>query len=130
VLVRRSMLDVVQNGTAKSINGAFVPVNRKGQSVGKPLIIAGKTGTGDQRFQTYGPGGRVISSRSVSRSATFVFLLGDRYFGTVTVHVREPYAARYSFTSALSLRVLRSLAPQITSMVAPGSDAALLRCEN
>ncbi|MDE4920943.1 MULTISPECIES: transglycosylase domain-containing protein [Cupriavidus] len=130
MLVRRSMLDVVQNGTAKSINGAFVPLNRKGQAVGAPLIIAGKTGTGDQRFQTYGPGGRVISSRSVSRSATFVFLLGDRYFGTVTIHVREPYAARYSFTSALSLRVLRSLAPQITAMVAPGSDATLLRCEN
>jgi len=130
VLVRRSMLDVVQNGTAKSINGAFVPLNRKGQAMGPSLMIAGKTGTGDQRFQTYGPGGRVISSRSVSRSATFVFLLGDRYFGTVTVHVREPYAARYSFTSALSLRVLRSLAPQITAMVAPGSDATLLRCEN
>lgn len=129
VLVRRSMLDVVQNGTAKSINGAFVPLNRKGQPQGAPLQIAGKTGTGDQVFQTYGPGGRVIASRTVNRSATFVFLLGDRYFGTVTLHVREPYAARYSFTSALAVRVLRTLGPQITAMAAPGSDATLLRCQ-
>lgn len=129
-LVRRSMLDVVENGTAKSIRGAFVPTYKKGQGPGTPLLIAGKTGTGDQRFQTYGPGGRVISSRSVNRSATFVFLLGDRYFGTVTIHVREPYAARYVFTSALAVRVLRSLAPQVTAMAAPGGDAPLLRCRN
>ncbi|WP_313839244.1 transglycosylase domain-containing protein [Cupriavidus sp. SZY C1] len=130
-LVRRSMLDVVQAGTAKSINGAFVPVNRKGQPQGAPLAVGGKTGTGDQRFQTYGPGGRVISSRAVNRSATFVFVIGERYFGTVTVHVREPYAARYVFTSALAVRVLRSLAPQISAMAAPGSnDATLLRCRD
>lgn len=129
-LVRRSMLDVVQAGTAKSINGAFVPLNRKGQPQGAPLVVGGKTGTGDQRFQTYGSGGRVISSRAVNRSATFVFVIGERYFGTVTVHVREPYAARYSFTSALAVRVLRSLAPQITAMAAPGSDATLLRCRD
>lgn len=128
-LVRRSMLDVVQNGTARSINGAFVQLNRKGQPQGAPLLVAGKTGTGDQVFQTYGPGGRVIASRTVNRSATFVFLVGDRYFGTVTLHVREPYAARYSFTSALAVRVLRALAPQITAMASPGSDVTLLRCQ-
>lgn len=130
LLVRRSMLDVVQAGTAKSINGAFVPVNRKGQAQGAPLLVGGKTGTGDQRHQTYGSGGRVIASRAVSRSATFVFVIGDRYFGTVTVHVSEPYAARYVFTSAIAVRVLRALAPQITAMAAPGSDATLLRCRD
>lgn len=129
-LVRRSMFDVVQAGTAKSINGAFVPLNRKGQPQGAPLQVGGKTGTGDQRYQTYGPGGRVISSRAVNRSATFVFVIGERYFGTVTVHVREPYAARYSFTSALAVRVLRSLSPQITAMASPGGDATLLRCRD
>lgn len=126
-LVRRSMFDVVESGTAKSIRGAFTPVSRPGQP-GAPLMIGGKTGTGDQRFQTYGPGGRVISSRSVNRSATFVFLLGDRYFGTVTIHVREPYAARYAFTSALAVRVLRSVAPQVAAMAAPGATTALQRC--
>ncbi|CAG2145590.1 hypothetical protein LMG31506_03216 [Cupriavidus yeoncheonensis] len=125
-LVRRSMLDVVERGTAKSIAGAFVAPGKGG----KPIAIAGKTGTGDQRFQTYGPGGRLISSRSVNRSATFVFTLGERFFGTVTLNVREPYAARYSFTSALAVRVLRYLAPQVASMAVPGGEQALLRCRD
>ncbi|WP_423199526.1 MULTISPECIES: transglycosylase domain-containing protein [unclassified Cupriavidus] len=129
-IARRSMLDVVENGTARSIRGAFVPSAKVGHPPAMPLPIAGKTGTGDQRFQTYGPGGRLISSRTVNRSATFVFLLGERYFGTVTLHVSEPYAARYTFTSALAVRVLRTLAPQVTAMATPASDATLLRCRD
>ncbi|WP_439672945.1 transglycosylase domain-containing protein (plasmid) [Cupriavidus necator] len=125
-VVRRSMLDVVERGTARSILGAFVVPGRGGA----PLPVAGKTGTGDQRLQVYGPGGRLIASRSVTRSATFVFTLGERYFGTVTVHAREPYAARYSFTSALAVRVLRYLAPQVAAMATPGSEQALLRCRD
>ncbi|KWR74647.1 transglycosylase domain-containing protein [Cupriavidus sp. IDO] len=125
-LVRRSMLDVVERGTARSIQGAFV-MQGKG---GAPLPVAGKTGTGDQRFQVYGPGGRLISSRSVTRSATFVFVLGERFFGTVTISVREPYAARYSFTSALAVRLLRYMAPQVAAMATPNSDRALLRCRD
>jgi len=125
VVVRRSMLDVVERGTAKSIRGAFTVPGRDGAT----LAVAGKTGTGDQRFQVYGRGGRLIASRSVNRSATFVFTLGDRFFGTVVVNAREPYAARYSYTSALAVRVLRAIAPQISSM-APGGDRALLRCRD
>ncbi|RDK05644.1 transglycosylase domain-containing protein [Cupriavidus lacunae] len=125
VVVRRSMLDVVEGGTAKSIRGAFTVPGRNGAT----LTVAGKTGTGDQRFQVYGPGGRLLSSRSVNRSATFVFTLGDRFFGTVVVNAREPYAARYSYTSALAVRVLRAIAPQISAM-APGGDRALLRCRD
>ncbi|WP_042880310.1 transglycosylase domain-containing protein [Cupriavidus necator] len=124
-LARRSMLDVVERGTAKSIRGAFTVPGQNGTT----LEVAGKTGTGDQRFQVYGPGGRLISSRSVTRSATFVFTLGERFFGTVVVTVREPYAARYSFTSALAVRVLRAIAPQVSAM-APGGDRALLRCRD
>ncbi len=130
VLVRRSMLDVVESGTARSIRGAFVPPARPGQPAGAPVPVAGKTGTGDQRFQVFGPGGRTISSRSVTRSATFVFILGDRFFGTVTVHVGEPDAAKYAFTSALAVRLLRSLAPQVAMMATPGNDAPLLRCRD
>ncbi|MCY1227880.1 hypothetical protein D9M72_401710 [compost metagenome] len=124
-VVRRSMIDVVEGGTARSIRGAFTMPGRNGAT----LTVAGKTGTGDQRFQVYGPGGRLISSRSVNRSATFVFTLGDRFFGTVVVNAREPYAARYSYTSALAVRVLRAIAPQISAM-APGGDRALLRCRD
>jgi len=125
-VVRHSMLDVVERGTAKSILGAFV-VPGKG---GAPLPVAGKTGTGDQRFQVYGPGGRLISSRSVTRSATFVFILGERFFGTVTISAREPYAARYSYTSALAVHLLRYMAPQVAAMAAPGSNQPLLRCQD
>ncbi|MGX6564754.1 transglycosylase domain-containing protein [Cupriavidus necator] len=125
-VVRRSMLDVVERGTAKSILGAFAVPGKNGA----PLPVAGKTGTGDQRFQVYAPGGRLISSRSVTRSATFVFTLGERYFGTVTLSVREPYAARYSFTSALAVRLLRYMAPQVAAMATPGSQQALLRCRD
>ncbi len=117
-VVRRSMIDVVEGGTARSIRGAFTMPGRDGAT----LTVAGKTGTGDQRFQVYGPGGRLISSRSVNRSATFVFTLGDRFFGTVVVNAREPYAARYSYTSALAVRVLRAIAPQISAM-APAATA-------
>lgn len=105
-LARRSMLEVVESGTARSLNGVF-PAG---------MALGGKTGTGDHRHMSYGRGGYVIGSRAVSRSATFVFVLGDRYFGTVTLHVRGRESARYSFTSALATRLLRGLAPTIVQM--------------
>ena len=51
----------------------------------------------------------------MSRAATFVFFLGDRFFGVVTAYVMGAEAARYSFTSALPVQVLKSLAPILTS---------------
>ncbi|HJV61018.1 MAG TPA: transglycosylase domain-containing protein, partial [Albitalea sp.] len=83
-VVRRALLTVVEEGTAKRLKGALV---RRDGSV---VEIGGKTGTGDHRFDTYGPGGRLISSRVVNRSATLVFLIGDRYFGTMMAYVHEP----------------------------------------
>jgi hypothetical protein len=125
-VVRRSMLDVVERGTAKAIQGAFVVPGMGGA----PLPVAGKTGTGDQRFQVYGPGGRLIASRSVTRSATFVFVLGERFVGTVTISAREPYAAKYSFTSALAVHLLRYMAPQVAAMAESGSGQPRLRCRD
>ncbi len=125
-LVRRSMLEVVEGGTARSIRGAFVMPGKGGA----PLPVAGKTGTGDQRFQAYAPGGPLIASHSVTRSATFVFVVGEHFFGTVTISAREPHAARYSYASALVVRLLRYMAPQVAAMVAPGSDQPLLRCRD
>jgi membrane peptidoglycan carboxypeptidase len=91
---RRALLDVVNNGTARRLKEAVR--DAKGQAI----EIAGKTGTGDHRFQVIGRGGRVIAERKVERTATFVFTLGDRYFGTLVAYVREPHAAHYRFTSA------------------------------
>ncbi|MCA7083578.1 transglycosylase domain-containing protein [Cupriavidus sp. DB3] len=118
-LARRSLLDVVEGGTARSAQGAF-PADRG-------MALGGKTGTGDHRHMVFGRGGYVIASRAVSRSATFVFTIGERYFGTVTLHVRGPHAARYSFTSALSVRLLRGLAPTIVAMD-PQAGPATLAC--
>ena len=60
------------------------------------------------------PDCRLTRSRVVSRAATFVFFLGDRFFGVVTAYVTGPEAARYQFTSALPVQVLKSLAPILT----------------
>ncbi|HEU0201807.1 MAG TPA: hypothetical protein VFR86_15415 [Burkholderiaceae bacterium] len=61
------------------------------------------------RFELYGRSGRLISSRVVNRPVTFVFLIGNRYFGTMMVYVPEPHAAKYRFTSALPAQLLKSM---------------------
>lgn len=121
-VVRRSLTDVVEGGTARRLKGGLR------QSGGKPVEVGGKTGTGDHRFETYGPGGRLVSSRVVSRSATFVFLLGDRFFGTMTAYVSEPYAANYKFTSAISVQLLKSLTPTLLPMMDGAASGNSLAC--
>lgn len=102
---RRTLGLVVQGGTARRLDRVFTAAD------GTALAVGGKTGTGDHRFETYGRGGVLLSSRVVSRSGTFVFFLGDRHFGTITAYVKGPEAAQYRFTSALPTQVLKSLAP-------------------
>jgi len=99
--------DVVERGTAARLRGAFV------DSTGAPIWIGGKTGTGDNRFDTFGRGRRLLSSRAVSRTAAFAFCLSDRYYGVVTASVLGPEADQYAFTSVLPVEVLRRLAPTI-----------------
>jgi hypothetical protein len=113
-IVRRALLEVVEQGTARRAAGTFVVPG------GAVLALGGKTGTGDHRFDVYGKGGRLLSSRVVDRTATFAFLLGDRHFGTVMIHAHEPDAAGFRFTSALAVQVLKSLAP--TLLPALGQD--------
>jgi len=84
---------------------------------GGPLIVGGKTGTGDNRFDTFRNGRQLSSSRVVDRTATFVFFLGDRYYGTVTAYVSGAAAARYKFTSALAVQLLKSMAPQLQPLI-------------
>ena len=110
-VVHRMLGEVVQGGTAKRLaEGMTFPD-------GKTLDVYGKTGTGDQRFEVFAKGGRLIESRKVNRTATFVFVIGDRFYGTLTAYVHEPYAARYEFTSAMSVQLLKSLAPVLQPLL-------------
>ena len=105
--------DVVANGTARRVKAAFVGHD------GQTLLVGGKTGTGDQRFEVYGAGGRLIESRFVNRSATFVFNIGERYFGSMTAYVNGPDSENYDFTSALPVQLLTVLAPTLMKMLDP-----------
>ncbi len=119
--VRRALMGVVADGTARRLNGAYTASN------GSLLAVGGKTGTGDNRFDRFGRGGGMISSRVVDRTATFVFFLGDRFFGTVTAYVPGHDAARFSFTSALAVQLLKVLEPELKPLIdAPRGGPALV----
>lgn len=106
-LLRQVLAEVVDKGTAIRAANAFVGAR------GKPVVVGGKTGSGDNRFVVVGPGGVKLASRSVNRTATFVFYIGDRYFGVITAFVNGKAASDYRFTSSLPLAVLKTLAPAI-----------------
>jgi hypothetical protein len=93
-------------------------------------VAGGKTGTGDHRYVVYGKNGSVVESRVVSRAATFVFMLDDRYFGVVTAYVPGPEAARFHFTSALPVRIAGLLIPaleRLASSPAPDRPSSAAR---
>ena len=94
--------------------------------------MGGKTGTGDQRFDVYGAGGRLIESRYVNRSATFVFNIGERFYGSMTAYVRGPESKNYDFTSALPVQLLVSLAPSLMPLIeAPApAEGVAKQCTN
>ena len=109
--LRYLMHDVVRFGTGRRVFNAFK------RSDGTHLLVGGKTGTGDHRFETYGPGGKVLTSRVVNRTATFVFWIGDRFFGVLSAHVPGEEAENYDFTSSLTTQLLKSLAPALMPML-------------
>ena len=127
-VARAALARVVEGGTAKRLQGVFR------RDDGSPLTVGGKTGTGDHRFQTFGKGGVLLSSRVVSRSGTFVFYLGDRYFGVLTAYVKGADAEDYQFTSGLPAQLLKVLAPKLapalnreptgSTACAPAKDAS------
>jgi len=58
--LRRALAGVVATGTANRVRGVYVG------SDGTPLPVGGKTGTGDNRFESFGPGHqRVEAVRSI-----------------------------------------------------------------
>jgi membrane peptidoglycan carboxypeptidase len=116
-VVRRALVDVVEQGTARGLDAALA---REG---GTSHVIGGKTGTGDHRYDIFAPGGRLIESRVVERTATFVFEIDDRFFGTMTAYVAGPRAARYEFTSALPVRLLGILLPALSPLIDRAPEA-------
>jgi hypothetical protein len=49
----------------------------------------------------------------INRTATFVFYVGDRYYGVLTAVVLGKDAGAFRFTSALPVSVLKLLAPSL-----------------
>jgi membrane peptidoglycan carboxypeptidase len=117
-IARALLIEVVAQGTGRRARGAF------SDPVGQELKVGGKTGTGDHRFEHYGADGRLIRSAVISRTATFVFFIGDRFFGTITAFVEGSEAAKYGFTSALATQLLKALAPAIRPLLDGGQPVA------
>ncbi|HYB69276.1 MAG TPA: hypothetical protein VEH80_01325, partial [Candidatus Bathyarchaeia archaeon] len=68
-----------------------------------------------------------VESRVVSRAATFIFLLDERYFGAVTAYVPGAEAARFHFTSALPVRILGQLLPALDRLSTPAAPLTASR---
>ncbi|OLF51698.1 transglycosylase domain-containing protein [Pseudomonas chlororaphis] len=120
VALRGALSQVVDAGTAKRVSGSFKLAD------GTPLAMGGKTGTGDNRIEAIGSGGRILSSKSINRTATFVFYIGEHHFGTLTAYVPGASAQAFKFTSALPVQVLKGMAPILTPYLQPGSSTQCL----
>ena len=118
--MREALSQVVDAGTAKRVSGSFKTPD------GTALAMGGKTGTGDNRIEAIGSGGRILSSKSINRTATFVFYIGDHHFGTLTAFVPGRTAEAFKFTSALPVQVLKGMAPILTPYLQPGRNTECL----
>jgi hypothetical protein len=105
------MIGVVDGGTAGRLNGIYTDAESK------PLVVGGKTGTGDHRKEIYGAGGRLIESKFISRAAVFTFFLGDRFFGVITAYVQGNNAGLYHFTSSLPVQIVKFLKPTLSPLI-------------
>lgn len=117
-LVRKQLIGVVENGTGRRVYGGVKLAD------GTVLPIGGKTGTGDNRFKVFGKSGNLVDSRAVNRTATFVFMIGDCFFGTVTAFVPGKASANYNFTSALAVQVLKDLEPRLKPLLQRTEEAS------
>ncbi len=115
-VARAALIDVAENGTARALQG-FVK-----RPDGSRHLVGGKTGTGDHRFEVYASPGHLISSRVVNRVATFVFMIDDRFYGTITAFVPGEQAAQYEFTSGLPVRLLGALMPTLAPLLDGAPD--------
>ncbi|OQR29061.1 glycosyl transferase family 51 [Pseudomonas sp. Bc-h] len=113
--MREALSQVVDAGTARRVSGSFKTLD------GTTLAMGGKTGTGDNRIESFGSGGRIIASKAINRTATFVFYIGDNHYGTLTAYVPGRTAESFKFTSALPVQVLKGMAPILNRYLEPGT---------
>lgn len=121
-VARGAMIGVVEGGTARRLQRIYRNID------GGLLVLGGKTGTGDHRYRTIGPGGVRLSERVMNRAATFVFFLGERHFGVMTAFVPGEAAGRYEFTSSLPVRLVAELEPLIGPLAGGKPGRAMSSC--
>ncbi|MEL6961698.1 MAG: transglycosylase domain-containing protein [Pseudomonadota bacterium] len=109
--VQRTMIDIVDNGTARRLRGGF----DRGSEF--KTAIGAKTGTGDHRKKTFDRRGNLVSSEVMNRTATVTFFIGERLFGNLTIFVAGSEAENYSFTSSLPAQLLKALAPALIPLM-------------
>ncbi len=116
--LRAILVDAVAGGTARRAHESIAGPK------GRPLVVGGKTGTGDHKRRIGETADAAVISRQISRSGTFVFFIGTRFFGTVTAYVTGEHAGNFAFTSSLATQLFRSLAPALEPLVlAPPASA-------
>ena len=111
LIIKKALFNVVEKGTAKRVYQAFF------NDEGTRLPVGGKTGTGDNQHKKLDPDGMVISSKVINRTATFAFIIEDRFFGNITAYVPGPQAGEYSFTSSLPVALLKNLAVHLNGIL-------------
>ncbi|WP_245335225.1 transglycosylase domain-containing protein [Shewanella sp. WXL01] len=109
-VLKKALANVVNQGTA-------IRLSTKAKQYLPNMQIGGKTGTGDNRIVTEIKAGRKLSSVAVNRTATFVFYIGDSFYGTITAYVPGRQADSYRFTSSLPLQVLNGLLPMLAPYI-------------
>jgi membrane peptidoglycan carboxypeptidase len=122
-LVRQELIGVVQNGTGRRAVKSIVLSN------GKMIPVGGKTGTGDNRLESFTASGHVTGSKVMSRTATFAFMVGDRFYGTIIAYVPGSKAGSYRFTSALAVQIFKDLAPQIKPLIERAEPSSSARTD-
>jgi membrane peptidoglycan carboxypeptidase len=105
-VLKSALFNIVADGTAIRL--------KDGIKIGDQVLqVGGKTGTGDHRYKVYSKGGGLSESRVVNRTATFMFILGDKYFGVITAFVPGSEASKFKFTSALPVQLLKLIGPDL-----------------
>ena len=110
-VIKNALFDVVKNGSASRAQRSFIMFDNQEMPVG------GKTGTGDHQYKTFNHLGELTSSRAMNRSATFSFIIGDRFFGNITAYVPGTDAGEFAFTSSFPVAIFKQLAKYLKPLV-------------